>query len=172
MVQLNPSPDLDDPERGTNTHAIVLIDEIDLHLDPPWQARVVRGLRAAFPNTQFVVSTHSEQVVGSVGVECVRRLVWGDGEVVVESVPFAQGATGERILIDLMGAPERVPGPIQEKLDAYRTLVATGHGQSEEGKRWRAELDAALGEDPALHGADLEMQRAALMAKLAETSKA
>ena len=103
--------------------------------------------------------------------ECVRKLVWGDGEVLVEPVPFAQGATGERILIELMGAPERVSGPVKDQLDAYRTIVAAGAGHGDVGKHLRAELDAALGEDPALHGADLEMRRQTLMAKLAESPK-
>jgi predicted ATP-binding protein involved in virulence len=169
MVQLNPSSDLKDPKRGTNTEAIVLIDEIDLHLDPSWQARVVGGLVAAFPNTQFVLTTHSEQVLGSVAADCVRKLVGGDGEILLENVPFAQGATGERILIELMGAPERVQGPVTDQLDAYRSLVTLGGGESEFGRKLRDELEAAIGHDPALHGADLEMQRRALMANLAAT---
>jgi predicted ATP-binding protein involved in virulence len=103
MVQLNPSPDLDDPRRGTNTEAVVLIDEIDLHLDPSWQARVVQGLLDTFPHTQFILTTHSEQVVGSVEVESVRKLVWNDGEVVVEGVPFAQGATDRAQALSILG---------------------------------------------------------------------
>ncbi len=171
MVQLNPSLDLNDPVRGTNSEAVVLIDEIDLHLDPRWQARVVGGLVAAFPNAQFVLTTHSEQVVGSVMADCVRKLVWGDGEVLVEPVPFAQGSTGERILIDLMGGPERVPGPVTELLGAYLTVMESGGGETEIGLvQWR-ELEAALPRDPALRGADLEMQRRELMEKLKGSSK-
>ena len=127
MVQLNPSADLSDPARGTNSEAVVLIDEVDLHLDPPWQSRVIRGLSAAFPNAQLVVTTHSEQVLGSVEAESVRKLTWGDGEILVENVPFAQGATGEQILVELMGAPERVPGPVTAKLPEVREL----------GREWR-----------------------------------
>lgn len=119
MVQLNPSDDLNDPVRGTNTEAVILIDEVDLHLDPVWQGRVVAGLRAAFPNAQFVLTTHSEQVLGSVEAKCVRKLVWSGGELAVEPVPFAQGATGEEILVELMGAPVRVPGPVTQELGKY-----------------------------------------------------
>ena len=170
MVQLNPSPDLDDPRRGTNSAAVVLIDEIDLHLDPPWQARVVRGLLAAFPNTQFVLTTHSEQVIGSVEAACVRKLRWDGGEIVVDGVPFAQGASGERILIDLMGAPERVSGPVTAELGEYAAKVSAGQGESDDAKALRVKLDAALPGDPALHGADLEMQRQAFVRKLAGPS--
>ncbi len=39
--------------------AIVLIDELDLHLHPKWQRRVRRDLSAVFPQVQFIVTTHS-----------------------------------------------------------------------------------------------------------------
>lgn len=55
LVQLN--EDSDNPlSTGTG---VVLIDELDLHLHPQWQRTVVEGLRAAFPNLQFICSTHS-----------------------------------------------------------------------------------------------------------------
>lgn len=166
MVQLNPSDDVGDPERGTNTPSVVLIDEVDLHLDPSWQGRVVAGLLAAFPNTQFVLTTHSEQVIGSVHASQVRHLRWDEGEIVIEAVPFAQGATGERILVDLMGAPERVPGDVTMRLERYVRLVGEGNGASEEARTLRCALDEELRDDPMLHHLDLEMQRQQLMARL------
>ena len=166
MVQLNPSPDLNDPVRGTNTEAVVLIDEVDLHLDPVWQGRVVQGLIAAFPRTQFILTTHSEQVIGSVDKASVRRLVAGDGEVLVEGVEFAQGATGERILVDLMNAPIRVEGPTTTALEEYLRLVGEGQGREPAVVALRAQLDEALPGDPLLHRADLDMQRRELMAQM------
>lgn len=44
---------------------IVMIDEIDLHLHPKWQRHVVSDLKKAFPNIQFVVTTHSPFIVQS-----------------------------------------------------------------------------------------------------------
>jgi predicted ATP-binding protein involved in virulence len=166
MVQLNPSDDLNAPNRGTNSEAVILIDEIDLHLDPTWQARVVKGLRDAFPNAQLVLTTHSEQVIGSVSASSVRKLVSGDGEVLVENVPFAQGASGERILIELMGAKERVAGPNTDKLTAYMELVNRGEGEHEDAKTLRAELDGTLPGDERLHQADLEMQKRSLLSQI------
>jgi predicted ATP-binding protein involved in virulence len=49
----------------THTPGVVLIDEIDLHLHPKWQRRVVGDLRKTFPQIQFIVSTHSPQVIQS-----------------------------------------------------------------------------------------------------------
>ena len=166
MVQLNPSTDLDDPNRGTNSPAVVLIDEVDLHLDPHWQGRVVQGLLNAFPKAQFVLSTHSEQVIASVNAEQVRKLAWSDGEIIVERVPFAQGSTGERILVDLMDAPIRVDGPVKKTLDKYLLLVSSGHGQAEEALELRGELDRLIPGDSALHCVDLELQRDELLKRL------
>lgn len=48
------------------TSGIVMIDELDMHLHPNWQRVVVRDLKKAFPNIQFVVTTHSPFIVQSV----------------------------------------------------------------------------------------------------------
>ncbi|MBP6663736.1 MAG: AAA family ATPase [Chitinophagales bacterium] len=47
------------------SYGVVMIDELDLHLHPNWQRQVVGNLKAAFPNLQFVVSTHSPFIVQS-----------------------------------------------------------------------------------------------------------
>lgn len=54
--------------------AVVLIDEIDLHLHPAWQRTVLPKLRAVFPACQFIVTTHSPQVLASVHSSQVRLL--------------------------------------------------------------------------------------------------
>lgn len=66
---LNPS--LPNPNDGAG---IVLIDEIDLHLHPRWQREVVAKLESTFPNCQFVISTHSPQVLGELRPESVMLL--------------------------------------------------------------------------------------------------
>lgn len=66
---LNPS--LTNPNAG---HGVVLIDEIDLHLHPGWQRRVIGSLERTFPNCQFIVTTHSPQIVGELAPESVMRL--------------------------------------------------------------------------------------------------
>ena len=51
----------ENPLEGTG---IVLIDEIELHMHPGWQRRVLGVLANTFPNIQFIVTTHSPQVLG------------------------------------------------------------------------------------------------------------
>lgn len=45
--------------------AVVLIDELDLHLHPKWQRGLIKALSETFPNTQFIVSTHSPIIIQS-----------------------------------------------------------------------------------------------------------
>lgn len=54
---------------------IVLIDEIELHLHPEWQRKIIHALRSTFPNIQFIITTHSPQVLGEVKEMDVFKLV-------------------------------------------------------------------------------------------------
>lgn len=69
MVQIAP----DDPA-PLDREVIVLVDELELHLHPGLQRQILGRLRAAFPNAQLVVSTHSPQVLSSVHRRSVRLL--------------------------------------------------------------------------------------------------
>lgn len=60
MALLNPGKS--DFERSAG---IVLIDELDMHLHPKWQWKVLSMLRAAFPNVQFIIATHSPIIISS-----------------------------------------------------------------------------------------------------------
>lgn len=53
----------------SDTEGIILIDEIDLHLHPSWQQRVIRDLTSIFPKVQFIVSTHAPAIINSVQSE-------------------------------------------------------------------------------------------------------
>ena len=61
-------------EAARQTHGIVMIDEVDMHLHPEWQQVVIQSLRDAFPLLQFIVSTHSPQVLTTVMSENIRVL--------------------------------------------------------------------------------------------------
>ncbi|WP_119395055.1 AAA family ATPase [Salinibius halmophilus] len=56
------------------TNGIVLIDEVDMHLHPAWQQKVIQALQQAFPKVQFILTTHSPQVLSTVKKESVRVL--------------------------------------------------------------------------------------------------
>ena len=74
LSQANPS--LDDPL--SEGHALVLIDELDLHLHPKWQRQIVHKLTKTFPRCQFIATTHSPQVIGEVPHERIQIISDGD----------------------------------------------------------------------------------------------
>lgn len=98
---LNPH---DGADAGTRAEGVVLIDEIDLHLHPAWQRRIVPDLRRAFPLLQFVATTHSPQVVASVHRDEIRLLA--DGAVIDQHDPV-EGRDSNSLLEDLFGVPAR-----------------------------------------------------------------
>jgi predicted ATP-binding protein involved in virulence len=57
-----------------DTPGVVLIDELDLHLHPKWQRRVIHDLKTTFPRVQFVATTHSPQLIGEARPEEIRIL--------------------------------------------------------------------------------------------------
>ena len=57
------NPYMNNPLEGTG---VVLIDEVELHMHPSWQRKILKVLRTAFPNIQFFITTHSPQVLGEV----------------------------------------------------------------------------------------------------------
>lgn len=49
-----------------NATGTVLIDEIDVHLHPSWQTKILKSLQEIFPNLQFIVTTHSPLVMSTI----------------------------------------------------------------------------------------------------------
>jgi len=68
------NPHLIDP---LSAEAIVMIDEVDLHLHPSWQQRVMGDLMNTFKNTQFIVTTHSPYIVESINNYLKRKQIEG-----------------------------------------------------------------------------------------------
>ena len=83
--------------------AVVLIDEIDLHLHPKWQREIVRKLTETFPRCQFIATTHSPQVIGE--VEPDRIQIISDDAVYHPEYSF--GFDSNRVLQDIMEAAPR-----------------------------------------------------------------
>lgn len=88
MVRLN--PDLG-ARAALETPGIVLIDEVDMHLHPSWQQAVVYDVRKAFPNVQFIVTTHSPQVLSTVPAEAIRILRWDNNLINIDKPAFSLG---------------------------------------------------------------------------------
>ena len=99
LAQAN--PEMNDP--AAEAEAVVLIDEIELHLHPGWQRWIVRNLTETFPNCQFIATTHSPQVIGE--VEHDRIHIMADGEVYSPTYSF--GVDSSRVLEEIMDTDPR-----------------------------------------------------------------
>lgn len=79
---------------------VVMVDEIDLHLHPEWQRIVVPTLASALPNVQFIFTTHSPLVVGSLTSQNLFLLSQEDQATVVRRLPeLVHGKSAEQILL-------------------------------------------------------------------------
>ena len=135
---------------------VVLIDEIDLHLHPGWQRQVVTALPQTFPNCQFLVSTHSPQIVSHVEQERIWILERGGSGVSAGRPAESYGQTSGRILEDVMRVPER-PQAIKERLS--RLFRAIRHDELATAKQLLSELADTIGRDPDLVKADFHIRR-------------
>ncbi len=100
FILLNPS--LPNPLDG---HGIILIDEIDLHLHPRMQRRLIKKLPKIFKNCQFIISTHSPQIVSEVKPEQLIVLTRGEGNELDYYRPKQSfGLTSNEVLNSIMAA--------------------------------------------------------------------
>ncbi|MGL4498127.1 MAG: AAA family ATPase [Planktothrix sp.] len=104
---VDPNPEII-PNILQQTPGLVLIDEIDVHLHPKWQRRVVHDLKTTFPSIQFVCTTHSPQVIGQIEPECLRILYEDNaGKICTITPKQGLGMDSSWILQNLMGASSR-----------------------------------------------------------------
>lgn len=143
------APNLENIEQQSG---IVLIDEIDQHLHPKWQRRILPALAKTFPNVQFIVTTHSPQVLSGAPNGSVFGLK--DGKVYHENT---FGRDNNWILQVVMDDEER-PREIKEQLETYFGYIR--NGQETEAVALRNELETLLGSDePEFVKADILMRR-------------
>lgn len=163
MAQGNPH--LDDP---LTSEAIVLIDEVELHLHPSWQQRVLTDLSRTFPNAQLIVSTHSPQVLTTVRPEHIIALRREDGHIVAgQATAATYGAEAGDVLSTVMGVGERPHGnEFVELLEKYRHLIGRDQGESRKAVALRQQLEALSPHDPALDMADIEIRRRGIVRRI------
>ncbi|NJC25679.1 AAA family ATPase [Neolewinella antarctica] len=106
---------LDEP---TSSSGIVVIDEIELHLHPRWQANIVEALRNTFPNIQFIISTHAPLVINQLQDNQLFLLTKN------RIIPGSQlqepyGMEAGDVISSLMGVPTR-PEDVRKDFDAIR----------------------------------------------------
>ena len=106
--------------------AVVLIDEIDLHLHPSWQRTLMRYLSERFKNTQFIVTAHSPLVVQAATGANIAVLRRKDKHVIIDqSLKSVQGWRVDQLLTsDLFDLPSARSTDYDEMLSERRGLLA------------------------------------------------
>ncbi|EMA4450917.1 AAA family ATPase, partial [Acinetobacter baumannii] len=118
LILLNDSSD--NPLMG---QGIIIIDEVELHLHPKWQQKIIGVLRKCFPNIQFIVSTHSPQILGEVESKHLRILTLQDTREIKVTIPEqSYGLTSSEIVEELMGGNGRNQD-IKKKIDHIFKLI-------------------------------------------------
>lgn len=136
-------------ESARSAQGVVLIDELGNHLHPAWRMRVVGALRNAFPQVQFIYSTHDPL--------CLRGLAQGEVAVLrlnprqqvqaLEDLPSIEGLRVDQLLTsEHFGMDSTLDPATDLAMKRYRELLSTrtrGPGPTAELEELRAQLDNA-----------------------------
>lgn len=138
-IKLNPHLGL---EAARQTRGVVLIDEVDMHLHPRWQQVVLCQLMDAFPSIQFIVTTHSPQVLTTVNRDHIRVLQATPTGFEARKPDFSPLAheSGDA-LTQVMGTHREPEIPLQDDIRRYEQLVRTGQEHSTQAQQLRGVLE-------------------------------
>jgi hypothetical protein len=108
--------------------AVVLIDEVDLHLHPRWQRKLRGHLTKYFPGVQFIATSHSpitaqEALAAGAGL-CVVRSTSQGSEIINDPIPIGEWRLDQVVASDLFGFVSARSQIADQKLEARRLLVS------------------------------------------------
>ncbi len=150
LAQANPQM-----ENPLEAESILLIDELDLHLHPKWQQRVILDLRKVFPNTQLIVTTHSPEVVTTVGQHQVFLL---ENHQIQDCPSPTRGMKSSEVVRYVLGLDNLRP-ETEEKQTLIQLFDAIDSGDIDAAKRFREELKSWESFDSDLTRADMQIRR-------------
>ena len=124
--------------------AVVLIDEIDLHLHPRWQRTIMNYLSKRFVNTQFIVTAHSPLVVQAVTNANIVLLKREGNHVVIDNNPLSVlGWRSDQILTSLFGVKSR--SDEIEELQKKRRKILSKAKLTQTDKRNLKDIESKMG---------------------------
>lgn len=147
------NPELENPLLG---EGVILIDEIDLHFHPKRQQMIVPRLMETFPNCQFLVATHSPQILGNVYADSIFLLAEDeDGIVHLRRPEESYGMTTDQILEDVMQVPAREESEEKKLLKVFELIERR---KLAEAKKLIEEIRVYRKSEPKLLAADARIQ--------------
>ena len=150
LAQANPQM-----ENPLEAEAVLMIDELDLHLHPTWQQKIIPDLRKVFPNTQIIATTHSPEIVTTVERHQVKIL---ENYQIKECPTPTRGRTSSDIVRDVLGLNNLRPDTKESKTLAA-LFDAIDNDNLEEAKKLREELQDWEMFDAEITRADMQIQR-------------
>ncbi len=148
------NPGLPEPLQGSG---VVLIDEIELHLHPKWQREIIPALTRTFPNCQFIVTTHSPQVISDVKPDSIYILEATPEGIVAKRPDSSFGRDSNYILEVLMDTPARKEEIKDELLELFRLI---DRGDLDGARQLRQQIAHQIGSDePELVKANVLLRR-------------
>jgi predicted ATP-binding protein involved in virulence len=144
LILLNPN--LSNPLNG---QGIVLIDEIELHLHPEWQRSIISNLTKTFCNIQFIITTHSAQVLTTSSRNNIRSLSENTNGDDIAAIPPIEtyARTPSDVMLSVMHVDPKPDYPEKMMLNKYRTIIEQGDFRSSEAKELYIILVNKLGPD-------------------------
>lgn len=125
---------------------IILIDEVELHLHPEWQEKIVDILLNVFPNAQFFASTHSPHVIQTAKPNQIIALGFDGSDIIQRKLPNTdfgfQGWTIEEVLTDVMGMIDLRTDIFNELLSNFDKAVEEEN--SEKAENIYSQIDSLL----------------------------
>ena len=127
-----------------NTPGVVIIDEVDMHLHPEWQQQIIPSLRRTFPEIQFILTTHSPQVLTTVEAQKIRVLDCDEEGIGSAVIPSDQTLAAEsgNVLSLVMGVNQRPDLPQTSDINRYVQLVHEGKHDTAEALDLRKNLES------------------------------
>ncbi len=114
---------MDHPREGPG---LVLIDEIDAHMHPLWQQKIVHTLSELFPKVQFIATTHSPLIVGGMPMNQVVRFKRDEKGMVIKAridEDMTSGRADQVLTGSLFGLPTTLDAVTQDKIKEYQALL-------------------------------------------------
>ncbi|MDB5334580.1 MAG: putative ATP-binding protein involved in virulence [Planctomycetaceae bacterium] len=130
------------------TPGVIMIDEVDMHLHPEWQQLVLAALTEAFPLIQFIVTTHSPQVLTTVKRTNIRALIQDTCGIWSADIPNEEtkGVESSTAMNDVMGVNQVPPVPEAGWRYDYTAMIENGDHETTDGLELRTKLAAHYGE--------------------------
>ena len=136
---------LDDPERNPTLDpseftGLVLVDELDLHLHPRWQRRIVKTLKTVFPKLQFIATTHSPLVLAGLEADEIVHLKRDEELGIVTETNTTNPAflTPTELLQAFFNLDDALPSEIGQQMHQYMVLATNPFRDDDEENELRS----------------------------------